>query len=355
MTATLPTRPAVLGLRPGELVRVREAHEIFATLDEHATLDGLPFMPEMLKHCGQVLPVFKRADKTCDGTFRLRRMEDAVHLGNVRCDGAAHGGCQAACLMYWKEAWLERAEPGETTACAPSAPPAALDLDAAEQAFVTDTLLPATVAAPAVDGEAPAFRCQATELPNAATRIGSRELVHYRADVRNWGVRKVARTALVDLFNTFQKANRKLLPRRPLVRGGLYYPFVAGARENGRTPSARLDLRAGDLVRIKSKEEILATLDGANKNRGLSFDVEMVRYCGRTARVRGRIDRLLDEQTGRMIEIGSDCIVLEGVVCKADFHQLCTRSAFPYWREVWLERVEARGAGDAPRTPQPGA
>jgi hypothetical protein len=65
----------------------------------------------------------------------------------------------------------------------------------------------------------------------------------------------------------------------------------------------------------------------------------MVRYCGRTARVRGRVERLINEQTGKMIHIKSDCIVLEGVVCKADYHRFCTRSIYPYWREIWLDRI----------------
>ena len=73
-------------------------------------LDDLPFMPEMIKFCGRTLPVTQRADKTCAGDGVVRRMHNTVHLQNVRCDGSAHDGCQAACLMFWKEAWLERVE-----------------------------------------------------------------------------------------------------------------------------------------------------------------------------------------------------------------------------------------------------
>ena len=61
-TVRSPSSPSlsttrVLDLKPGELVRVRSASEIFATLDETGALDGLPFMPEMLKYCGRTLPV----------------------------------------------------------------------------------------------------------------------------------------------------------------------------------------------------------------------------------------------------------------------------------------------------------
>lgn len=337
----------VLNLSPGEIVRVRSAAEIFSTLDEHGRLDGMPFMPEMLKYCGRTLPVYKRADKTCDG-HSLRRMKQTVHLSSIRCDGASHGGCQAACLMYWKEAWLERVEQGSANgAPGPDARETVPDLDANERAFVTDTLLPATTThdagevstQDAGEGKDLTYRCQATEIPNASTPIYWRHLGQYPRDVRNWGVLKLLRGWLVDVFNTFQRVNRKFLPRLTLFRGGLYYPFVAGELVKGQTPSARLDLKPGDWVRIKSKDEILKTLDHSNRNRGLTFDVEMVPYCGRTARVFARVERLVDEHTGKMVDIKSDCIILGGVVCKADFHRSCTRSTYPYWREIWLEKI----------------
>jgi hypothetical protein len=326
------TDPHVLGLRPGELVRVRSARDIFDTLDEHGRLDGLPFMPEMTAYCEETFPVFKRADKTCDPKMQLRRMENAVHLSNVRCDGAAHGGCQAACLVYWKEAWLERVQNGD----APAAPELAPDA----HAFVADTLVPETTNGAPSKPEDPVYRCQATVLPEAAARIETWQLGQYVRDVRNWGLVKVIRGLSVVWFNKFQLLNRRLLPRFTLFGGGRSYPFLTGELEKDQVPRAKLDLQPGELVRIKSQDEIMKTLDHTNFNRGLSFDVEMVPYCGRTARVRGRVKRLINEETGRMIHIKSDCIVLEGVVCKADHHRFCTRSVYPYWREVWLERVE---------------
>src|ERR1700691_2433477 len=100
-------------LKAGEWVEVRSKEEILRTLDRSAQLDGLPFMPEMFAFCGKRVRVYKRAHKTCDtiNDYKGRKMQDAVHLEGSRCDGQAHGGCQAACLVFWKEAWLKR--PGE--------------------------------------------------------------------------------------------------------------------------------------------------------------------------------------------------------------------------------------------------
>src|SRR5262245_10013591 len=103
---------------PGEWVEVRSPAEILATLDAEGCLDHLPFMPEMLPYCARRFRVYKRADKTCDtiGPWTLRRMVNTVHLALLRCDGAAHGGCQAGCLFFWKEAWLKRASDASTPA-----------------------------------------------------------------------------------------------------------------------------------------------------------------------------------------------------------------------------------------------
>src|SRR5260370_14772708 len=100
-----------LKLKAGEWVEVRSREEILATLDERGCLNGAPFMPEMLSCCNQKFRVFKRADKTCDPAhepWSIRRVKDSVHLENVRCDGQQHGGCQAGCLIFWKEASLTR-------------------------------------------------------------------------------------------------------------------------------------------------------------------------------------------------------------------------------------------------------
>src|ERR1700752_1335419 len=103
----------VLNLRAGEWVQVRSAQEILATLDQRQSLDGLPFMPEMLEYCGKSFRVYKSAHKTCDTVreYVIRRMHATVHLEELRCDGGAHDGCQAGCLLFWKEAWLKRTTP----------------------------------------------------------------------------------------------------------------------------------------------------------------------------------------------------------------------------------------------------
>jgi hypothetical protein len=86
-----------LNLKIGEVVETKSKAEILATLDGRGELDSLPFMPEMLQFCGQRVPVYRRAIKLCDtkDLTGMHRMEGTVHLEGLRCDGQAHGGCQA--------------------------------------------------------------------------------------------------------------------------------------------------------------------------------------------------------------------------------------------------------------------
>src|SRR5262245_58931367 len=95
-------------LRPGDWVEVRSKEEILRSLDKNGRLQELPFMPQMFQYCGRQFQIYKSAHKTCDTVNPLstKWVADAVHL-NLRCDGKAYGGCQAGCLLFWKEAWLK--------------------------------------------------------------------------------------------------------------------------------------------------------------------------------------------------------------------------------------------------------
>ncbi len=92
-------------LRPGDVVEVRSAAEIFATLDSDAAVDRMPFMPEMARHAGRRYTVTRRVDKICDtiAATGSRRMHATVYLEDLRCDGSGHDGCRAACKLYWRE------------------------------------------------------------------------------------------------------------------------------------------------------------------------------------------------------------------------------------------------------------
>ena len=100
--------------------------------------------------------------------------------------------------------------------------------------------------------------------------------------------------------------------------GGLPFPRHRGELPDGQSsPVDTLNLKPGELVRIKPYEEILLTIDKTNKNRGMVFDGEMVPFCGRTFRVRNRVEKFIDEKTGKIKKMKTPAVILEGVYCLA--------------------------------------
>jgi hypothetical protein len=135
-------------------------------------------------------------------------------------------------------------------------------------------------------------------------------------------------------------------------RGGTLYPRHRGRLRPGEVaPIVNLNLQPGELVRIKSYDEILSTINFENTNRGLFFDGEMVPYCGGTYRVQARVSKFIDEKTGKMKYLKTPAIILEDVWCGSCYsnkRMFCPRAIYSWWREAWLERVE--DAQKIPRT-----
>lgn len=318
-------------LRPGDVVEVRSAAEILATLDGDAAVDKMPFMPEMIRYAGQRFTVTRRVDKICDTIARTggRRMEATVYIGDMRCDGARHGGCQAGCLIYWKEAWLRRVDD-----------PSRLSDSGPEGTARLEHLAEAGTHVVRNNGGEPceAWRCQATEALNASRPMKVTHVPQYWRELTNgnFGLRRFV--VLLVRGVTMEIASRLGLIRRLPLRGP----------GNQSSPTEQLDLQRGELVQVRSPTEIASTLDEAGLNRGLSFDREMLPYCGRTFRIKEKVRRIIDDKTGRMLTIPKDCVILEGAVCSGERSigcWFCPRKIYPFWRESWLRRVgKAEGA-----------
>jgi hypothetical protein len=331
-------------LRAGDLVEVLSLPEIQATLDSTGALDGMPFMPEMVRFCGRRFRVAKRAHKTCDTVDKTGGVSvaSAVHLEGLRCDGSGHGGCQAACLMFFKEAWLKPVRGAEAVA----GPNRGASADASS--------LPVEWSCTVVRNggtDTIRYRCQITEIPRFTKLLHWWDLRQYLEDFTsgNVGVAQLLRGLRWSLFRMYMAHGvgygffRDLFNRMQRLRGGASFPFVGGTLK--KTPHTELGLQPGEWVRVKSFDAIVATLDPQNRNRGLSFDTgEMRLLCDKTFRVRDRIHRIVNEKTGEMMAFSNPCITLEGVYCTAETTQLrvfCPRAITPYWREIWLERAPA--------------
>lgn len=293
-------------LLPGHWVEVLPARDIAAGLDANGRLEGLPFMPEMLRHCGRRFRVALRAERACahPSPAPLRRLAGTVTLEGLRCDGTAHAGCQLGCMLLWKEAWLRPVDGPGVVAPPPEAP--------------TPALLP--VRDPADPSR---WTCQATALP-AATLPGEPLW-------RPGQYLRLLRVRTVDAPGLFS-----MLARPALRWAGRRTRTLLHVRRPASAPAAEeLDLRPGEWVEVKGPAEIAATLDARRTHRGLAFSGEMVEYCGRRMRVAARVERIVDESTGRLRTL-RNTVLLERCTC--DRYLGCARGMPLMWREAWLRR-----------------
>jgi len=100
-------------------------------------------------------------------------------------------------------------------------------------------------------------------------------------------------------------------------------------------------LKRGDLVRVRSLEEIQRTLDENGRYKGgMLFIDEMAKYCGGKYRVLKRVKKVFDALPWKMKK-SHEIVILEGVYCHGyGSYKECDRSCFFFWKEAWLEKIE---------------
>lgn len=300
----------------GEVVEVLPWHELIRTLDDKGTLDGLPFMPEMLPYCGKKLTVTKRLERTCeDVQGSMRRIRNVVFLDDLRCDGSGHGGCQKGCCILWKDAWFR--EPVQRSGAEEHSDPDSSATYPFSYTFADQR-----------------YSCQSTELVRATSRISPLDLGSYVRDIR-------AKTfAAGELLRILSFAMKHRICSR---LSGKSHRVLEG--KCTKTPRESLNLMPGEWVRVKNADQVAQTLNKEGKNRGLAFTVEMLPFCGRTFRVLRRLDKMIHEPTRRLIRV-EGTVILNNVTCDG-CHILrggCPKNNYHYWREVWLERSEVRSS-----------
>ncbi len=328
----------------GDLVEVKSAEEIMETLDNNGATNKLPFMPEMLPMIGKQFRVYRRVehfsfdgDETCGDESSVRAFpeNDVVVLENCRCSGQAHNGCKRGCSIFWREAWLKPAS--EVTASQEQAQrhePAAETMltDRSGKEALTERLKTRGLA----DSET--FYCQSSQLLVSTHPVSFKERVRRCARnvwTGNYGLIEMLRNIFVWFY---VRGREKLLG--PFPKGKL-----------NKTPAESLDLQPGEIVQVKSLEEIMQTLDQRGFNRGLHFAPEMIPYCGKELRVLARADRMIAEGIGSMRSM-KNTVILEDCICDSATWAFgaCPRQDYIYWREIWLKRLGQTKYEEKPST-----
>ena len=201
-----------LNLRVGDWVEVKRADEILKTLDPVGNLEYLPFMPEMVRFCGRRFRVLRRIDKTCDTIDKtgMRRMKHTVILDDVRCDGQSHGGCQAACMIFWKEAWLKRVPTEVRTGAELYAINGSVRIQSDTASCENSNFLAALERSSRAESAPPGeniFVCQVTELKKATCRLMWWDPRQYWRDIRSrnvglWRVRITCCSGVSSICNS---------------------------------------------------------------------------------------------------------------------------------------------------------
>jgi hypothetical protein len=99
-----------------------------------------------------------------------------------------------------------------------------------------------------------------------------------------------------------------------------------------------LNLRPGEYVEVKSKAEILQTLDEDGRLNGLSYIPAMSEFSGKRFKVFKRMETMYQEESGKVRQL-RNTVLLDGVHCDGLLMR-CDRACFFYWREGWLRRVD---------------
>ena len=343
-----------LALKVGDWVEVRSDAEILSTLDSNGRFEELPFMPQMFRYCGKRLRVTKRVHKLCCIVADTigRQLDDVVLLDDIRCDGNDHGGCEMACTILWKEVWLtpiNRSEEGGDTVSIVTSN--RVPFSGTAGCSFSDVVAGTRASKAGAEGDGPVYVCQATQLPYATQPLSQWSIGQYYKDYMsgNLGLVEILSRLSFLVYSRIAYAGlgvgfllRWLHDKLKSSKGEPPYPWLPGALpKNAPTPSVDLKLQVGDLVRVKEYREIRLTIDENGKNRGMSFHPELSRHCGKSFRVLQRVGKLVNEGTGKLMILKNECLILDGADCNGEYTNPlgCPRGAYPYWRQIWLEKV----------------
>ena len=98
-------------------------------------------------------------------------------------------------------------------------------------------------------------------------------------------------------------------------------------------------LKAQDIVKVRSLQEIQATLDYFHELKGCAFLPYMADYCETTQIVLQPVQKFLDERDYK-VKKTTGVVVLKDVICTGTpVFGRCDRACHLFWREEWLEKI----------------
>jgi hypothetical protein len=123
-----------------------------------------------------------------------------------------------------------------------------------------------------------------------------------------------------------------------------YYRFALGHEESPAQQTAKnfcpaVPFEDGELVWVRSRQEVDSTLDPFKELKGCAFLSDMYQYCDTQQRVLKSMHYFIDERDYKRKKVRG-VILLEGVICNGTpAFGACDRCCFLFWREEWLRKT----------------
>jgi hypothetical protein len=98
----------------------------------------------------------------------------------------------------------------------------------------------------------------------------------------------------------------------------------------------------GEIVRVKTRDEILKSMDSTNKLDGCFFMDQMWNYCGSTQKVLKFVDSFFNERQKKSFLSRSPLYILENLHCEGKasiFPSRCDHGCLLLWHEKWLDKT----------------
>ena len=259
---------------------MRSAREILATLDDDGTVRGSRrSCPRCSSTSASGIRVSKRLEKICDyfaeaAEPRSLRPERGAAAVNLRCDGSAHDGCHGPTA----------GSSGRRRGCAhvvAQHAPHDPEAEAAALAELERRVQRRSVSrgSSTTDPEE-VWRCQATEAPRASTPIRRPTRVGRTSESSRAGTSAIWRLLARCVPCALRSASVGSCGSSTSCRSRSRARIVSRVR--------RLDLEPGDVVEVRSLEEIGRTLDERGDSAASSTSAEMAPACGKRFRVNER-------------------------------------------------------------------
>lgn len=109
--------------------------------------------------------------------------------------------------------------------------------------------------------------------------------------------------------------------------------------------------RVGDWVEVRSKEEVLQTLDQNGRYEEVPFMPQMFEYCGKRFQVYKSAHKACDTANSTGARSVNDVVHLENLRCTGRNYDGCQSACLFYFKEVWLRPAESQSKHQSAAVP----